>query len=330
MTPSTNRGVNFPVEAAGIGLGWLAITFRAHTDSGRGALLRQVLHAVGVDDPRPRARGIRGYDQALDVLTESAVGWTDDRPREVHLTLKQADCSWERFAALLQVADGAESWQASRVDLNYDDQERTALPGDVEAAVVAGDVITRADRRVHSTYLGGVCQSVYVGAMSSDRTLNVYDKDQERADRTRGPVELGRYGVRWELRLKDDRATRAVRDLRQVAEPVSYFWQSVCSLVDFVDRRGVKAHHTERAQRLAWFAELTGAAARLKPYRAREAESETRRYWRLHRWLFTCAAAVAELQELAPNPLIIRELLADGADRLAQRRARAASRIHAA
>src|SRR5947209_15642828 len=97
VTPPTDRGVDFPV-----GLGWLGLTLRAHTDSGRAALISDILAAVGEDDPRERGP-IRGYPEALGVLDESAIGWTDERPREVHLTLKQTDCTWWRFSNLLGV-----------------------------------------------------------------------------------------------------------------------------------------------------------------------------------------------------------------------------------
>jgi Replication initiation factor len=334
MTPSTKRGVNFP-ESAAVGLGWLSLTFRSHSDTTRGLLVRQVLEAIGESDPRPRDRAIKGYTDALDVLSDSAIGWTDERPREVHLTLKQQDCSWQRAGELLEVADGCESWRCTRLDLNFDDHTRAADPGTIAEACAAGQCVTRVDLdQVESIARRCIVQSVYVGSRSSDRYLNVYDKDAERAQVLGKPVALGTYGVRWELRLRNERATaqlNALRGLADVDELLAAFWGAVSTLVDFRQRdRSRRGHHLDGLPRVAWFARLAGDVARQSTYLPRAPETEDWRYWRLHRWLFGCAAAVAELVQRSPDREILYELISDGAERLEQRRLRAAARVAAA
>jgi len=310
----------------------LSITFRAWSETQRGPLLRTVLEAIGEDDPRSRHAGIKGYADSLDVLDASAVGWTDDRPRELHLTLKQRDCSWSRFAALMDVADAAESWKVARLDLNYDDRARHATPADVSDAMVAGDVVTRCDREhFDGRTVGGQLLSVYVGKLQSDRCLNVYDKDAEQAQVLRQPVAIGTHGVRWELRVKDERATtlaQTLRTLPDVDELLQTFWHAVTSLVDFRARAGASraTHHNEDLVRLPWFSALAGDAARQASYLPRAPEAEHVRWWRLERWLKSqVVATLAEYVEQADDSVVaLQSLLEVGADRLQLRRDRAA------
>jgi hypothetical protein len=150
------------------------------------------------------------------------------------------------------------------------------------------------------------------------------------------PIALGTYGVRWELRLRDERATaqlKALRAVPDVDELRTAFWSAICSLVDFRARdRSRRGHHVANAElpRLDWFARLAGEAVRQTTYLAREPESDDWRYWRLHRWLFSCAAAVAELVRRDQDHDVLYELLAEGAERLQRRRERAAARVTAA
>jgi hypothetical protein len=326
MTPPTNRGVNFP-DTAPIGLGWLSITFRAKTHTEGVFLTRRIAEAIGEPHPRERERGIQGYETAFDVLSSSAIGRTTDRPMEAHLTLKQSDCSWQRFAALVELADTCESWRVSRLDLNYDDAARTATPQAVQAAISAGHVVTRADRQNHAVARGGVISSVYVGSRASDRLLNVYDKDAERADALREPIAIGTYGVRWELRLKDARAIAAVAELRGLDDTgalVRFFWSLVRSLVDFrhAAEPGRTGHHYEVRPLLDWWRDLVDDAERRALYERRQPEDPNWRMWRKTRWLNTCAVAVAEVVEFQPDPLWLRELVRYGSEVLAERRAR--------
>jgi Replication initiation factor len=310
-----------------VGLGWLSVTLRAWTANGRGPLLRQLVHAVGEDDARPRQTGIKGYPQALDVLDCSAVGWTDDRPTEVHLTLKQTDCTWERFDRVMAVADGAESWKVARLDLNVDDVARRATAQDVLQACQARNVVTRADVSSPEVAGRGAIQSVYIGSRASDRHLCVYDKDAERAQAMRAPIALGTHGVRWELRLRDQRATAAARACRS-SRGLRDFWHQVLLLVDFrersteVDRR----HGGRRSRRLDWFAELVGDQERQPPYAPRVPEDEYVRAWRLRRWVVDMARPLAEVAEVEPE-WFMRELMAEGFRKLADRRARATQAV---
>jgi Replication initiation factor len=335
MTPPTNSGVNFPDDAA-IGLGWLSLTLYSWTANERGRVVHGLLDALGESEPRTRERGPKHYDQGVDVLGASAIGWTDERPTEVHLTLKQRDCSWQRFAAILQLADACERWKATRVDLNYDDAARVVEPAELVSACRDGNAVTRVDLdRVQAVMVGGVVQSVYVGQRSSERYLCVYDKDAERAAAERKPVAVGTHGVRWELRQHDERATQMVKRVRALRDAHALreaFWSAVVSLVDFRqrDRSGRVGHHYEKWPRLEWFSRLAGQLARQASYLARTPEREDVRLWRLDKWLVHCAAAVAEWQEKHENPTAMRDLLDFGATKLADRRARTRAVISAA
>jgi Replication initiation factor len=328
MTPPTKRGVDSPV-----GLGWLSLTLRAHSDNERSQLIRDVLQAAGEADARPRSTGIKGYPQALDVLDASAVGWTDERPREVHLTLKQRDCSWERFDALMRLADRCESANVARLDLNVDDRARVATPADVAAACVQRQVVTRVDAQHVETHGHGLAiESVYIGSRASDRHLNVYDKDVEQAHALRRPVPLGTYGVRWELRLRADRAAAAARAFSSRRDPAA-FWHLVLQLVDFADRPSDRQHGRRGAHRLTWFAALVGDQSRDVPYGPRPLEDPDVRLARLQGWLARqIARPLAEVDEhySGRGVLFVRELLADGYSRLAERRARSRSQVAAA
>lgn len=314
---------------ADVALGWLSLTLHAWTEAERGPLLRRTLDALGESEPRPRAKGPQHYQEGLDVLSSSAIGWREDRPTELHLTLKQSDCSWPRFAALMEVADAASDWKVSRVDLNYDDARRVAEPGDVLDACWSGNVVTRVEaENAEGIAKNGHYQTAYVGARASDRYLCVYDKDAERAHALKQPVAVGTHGVRWELRLRDERATGVVRHIRDLVDVYALresFWQAIVSLIDFRERPASarRTHHLEKLPRLAWFARLAGQLARQATYLPRPEENDAKRLWRLNHWLFHVSAAVAEWAEKHPDPLIVRELLQDGGDKLERRRARA-------
>jgi Replication initiation factor len=336
-TPPTRRGVHFPAEGASpVGLGWLSITVRGRDELDRAHIARQLVDVLDAD-PRPRERGIKGYEHAVDLLAESALGWTDRRPNEVHLTLKQSDCTWQRLADVVACAEQFEEWHATRLDLNYDDVERRVEPDEVLAAGRRGDVVTRAARfsRTEDYRRGGLelASSVYIGSIDSDRRLNVYDKDLERAQALGQPVALGTYGVRWELRLRDDRATRTLLEIcartREVAELAAFFWRNVLDLVDFRTATAATGHHNESRERLPWFAQLVGPLERGQGYHPRPPEPANFRLWRLERWLrHQVASAIAELDELQPigehgGPGFVSQLVESGYRRLLQRRARA-------
>lgn len=332
MTPLTKSGVNFP-ESAPVGLGWLSLTVHAWTEVERSRVVGGMLTAVGESDPRVREHGVKHYESGLDVLSGSAIGWTEKRPTEVHLTLKQSDCSWGRLAELVELAKECAAWKVTRLDLNYDDATRAASPAAVMDACADGNAVTRVDLdRVQGIVVNREIQSVYVGQRSSDRYLNVYDKDAERAHALKKPVALGTHGIRWELRLKDERATALVQKLmtlRDVDELRETFWAAVTSLVDFRQRAGTRGrgHHLEKLPRLDWFAQLAGQLARQSTYLPRVVESEDVRLWRLNRWIFHSAAALAEWAEKHPHPTIVREMLDYGAERLAEKRFRARAQL---
>jgi Replication initiation factor len=334
MTPPTDRGVYSPSDASvvgsactDVGLGWLSVTMRADRPTERGHLVRQVLHAVG-DVGRVREHGLKGYPQALDVLTGSAVGWTDERPTEVHLTLKQSDCSWERFDAVMAIATAAANCKVTRLDLNVDDLGRRVRPLEVLAAYRGGDVVSRLQKSSDGSVYGRdgriLQESVYLGALGGDRSLNVYDKDLERANVTGKPVELGTHGIRWELRLRDERATRAAGELNSSRKNAVHFWRLVLGLVDFRTRSADRQHGSRRTARAPWFAELVGDLEREPVYSQRVPEDPWTRAWRLRRWIVSVAAPLAEVAEVEPE-WFVRELLRGGFERLAARRSRASS-----
>jgi DNA relaxase NicK len=185
----------------------------------------------------------------------------------------------------------------SRVDGCYDDRVRRAESADVAEAFRRGDTLTHVRRmKVFNKYTttpdGDVMldgSAVYIGSATSAAMLRVYDK----------AAESGRpdAGIRWELQLSHEHATRFVAGAVASGDHLgAYVLASIRGLVDFRDRSG---HERGDAERIG----LNGPA-RVDSLERRGA------------WLARQAAPSLALLYFALGPDWLNDLLRSGQERL--------------
>ncbi len=177
---------------------------------------------------------------------------------EVHVVLPGSWCAAAgdpgcRGVLLWMSAKGG---HATRIDLALDDWWRVVTPGDVSAAIDAGQLVSHAKRADDLRQLrGGDGESVYIGSRTSRVMLRVYDKRAE---------SHGKHdSIRWELELKQEAAERA-------AYPVAIkSWGPLFSsyMRRFVDFRDPGSNaRARRRTRLAWWEEIISSIEPAPPY----------------------------------------------------------------
>lgn len=209
-----------------------------------------------VDVSHEQGNGARGYRRlfrlpgGINLYCIPVSGSSDHAHFEIKGELATA-MGAGRFRALFRYLDAmfGGSWRATRLDLAWDHVPFTPL--DVLAAVMSGDVRTRARRdslKTHEAPLSadeGLTTSL--GSRQSTALMRVYDK--------RGPV-------RCELQLNKERAAAVCRVLaeREFAEWSCYGLGVLRDFVDFVDSES--SLNRSRQALLGWWAEFLGGAER--------------------------------------------------------------------
>lgn len=290
VTPESDTGVQIASRICGtlggVGHGGWRLTGWCGA-FGRARFIEELCKVIG--RPRPRAGAVPiGYDAAVWLQDASLLCTSAVRVDEVHLQVTQSDAErmgWAKLRRLVVLFESlCDRWQSSRFDVNVD-VVNGADPDVLFAALRGGQVVTHVaiDKcRMQMTVAGS--GTLEIGRRVSDRMLRVYRAEFVHADAVAGTV-------RYELELKGDAATAAVRmffglddsDKRLPSSAIlPLFWSMVRGFVDFCDRANFA--HTEDARRhpLSWWAELVGGAAvvRLERQVAEHVEAEVARAMR--------------------------------------------------
>lgn len=214
-------------------------------------------------------RGIRGYPVSWICLAGNGTGLLGTgaprRPKEVHVSLSGGIVStWtpEALQSVLRWIEGNKG-KATRLDLALDDRQSLRLPAQVYQAIEAGQAVTCAEKwkLIHGGIFeknGMTGDTLEIGSRHSQTFLRVYDKRSQMKATEHEDWES--FGVRWELELKEERASVASGMLR--ALPQEEWLEAVVGvLVAHLDFRDTSWDEVRmdrcRAARLPWWEELT-------------------------------------------------------------------------
>ena len=158
--------------------------------------------------------------------------------------------------------------KATRVDLAFDDYDRTYEPVHVKEACTSVEEGGTAEAVTHASKIlfleesevnGGPTGpgTLYIGSKESRQRLRVYDKYFE----SDGAIN----SIRWELQTRDAAADGA---LRQLASSIGSWSETFASrLVSFVDFRDPETgDRPTRRERSSWFAQLVGLILKSSVY----------------------------------------------------------------
>jgi Replication initiation factor len=305
---------NTGVEMTGVGLGWLQGTIKWVKP-------QQVLHllsdAIG-SEAEDRPGGTRWYSESATIGLHALAAWAPrNRPDavETYFEVRQSALDELGGAASLSLAAQLQDLGArfSRVDGYYDDRVRRVESSGVAEAFRRGDTLTHVRRmKVFNKFTtapdGDVIpdgSTVYIGSATSAAMLRVYDK----------AAESGRpdAGVRWELQLRHEHATRFVAGAVASGDRLgAYVLGSIRDLVDFRDRSG--HGRGDRSPLLDWWAAIVGDAERVGLNGPARVDSLARR----GAWLERQAAPSLALLYFAHGPDWLNDLLRSGQERLTE------------
>ena len=186
-------------------------------------------------------------------------------PREVHVDLSGGIVSaWEipHLQAVLAWVIAMKG-HFTRIDCALDDRAASVPVSQIQAAIDAGQMVTRAtnvDTHASSSADTGESRgtALYIGSPASQTRLRIYDKRLELQQKHR--PNWADFGTRWELEFRKDRADACARRL---AESDPLLWQElvVGLLRSHLDFRETTRDHDSaarcRAPLVAWWEQLT-------------------------------------------------------------------------
>lgn len=241
---------------------WLAFTLPD-------ASVKEVCTVLGGDWIETES-GFRGYPQSWVMNEGYGVGklgtGAPRRLREVHVDLSGGIVSawpFESMQGILRWIRGQQG-QLTRIDCALDDRKGLVALETINAAILAGQVITRVRELENrgKIDLRQKCRSkgatLYFGSSQSQTRLRIYDKRLELQSKERPDWE--HFGIRWELQFKDERAQACGQALASLDQ--SDWHEFLVSLLrSHVDFRDVAADDPDwvrcQAPLLPWWAELT-------------------------------------------------------------------------
>ena len=96
--------------------------------------------------------------------------------------------------------------------------------------------------------------TLYIGSLQSEVYFCIYEKDYEQYKKHDIPIEDAEVKNRFEIRLKNERAFYAIRDLLEHDNPERTAFQIINRYVRFVDRDDTKPRSDWRInEEWAWF-----------------------------------------------------------------------------
>lgn len=219
--------------------------------------------------------GFRGYPMSWILAPDThgigkmGSGRPSD-PAEVHVDLSGGIVSsWlpEKLQTLLRWVF-AEGGHLTRLDCALDDRESSVHVDQVKQAVEQGQCVTRAGK-FQSLYGASMAngavtgQTLYFGSPKSHTMLRVYDKRLEA--KSKGREDWERFGVRWELELRKERANACGQALAGLSPSdwVEYLVSILRSYIDFRETtREASSVDRCRAPLLPWWVALTNGFAK--------------------------------------------------------------------
>ena len=85
--------------------------------------------------------------------------------------------------------------------------------------------------------------TLYIGSLKSEVYFCIYEKDYEQYKKNNIPIEDAEVKNRFEIRLKNERAFHAVRDLLEYDDPERTAFGIINRYIKFVDRDNTKPHN---------------------------------------------------------------------------------------
>lgn len=274
--------------------------------------------------------GFRGYPKSWLVTQGHGVGklgtGSPRRVREVHVDLSGGIVSGWDFGRM----QGALRWireqkgQLTRIDCALDDRKGLVSLETIQAAILAGQVITRVRELENrgKIDLREKCRSkgitLYIGSSQSKTRLRIYDKRLELQDKGRPDWE--NFGVRWELQLKDERAQACGQALASL-DQADWHEFIVSLLRSHVDFRDVTEDDPDwvrcQAPLLPWWAQLTEGFRKGRLV----IEKEARGLDDVKNWASRSLAPMLAVLSVAPEAgeEWLRKMIAAGADRWTNR-----------
>lgn len=187
---------------------WLAFTLPTGS-------AQETMQVLGGDWTKAET-GFRGYPTSwITAGTGRGIGklGTGARrdPLEVHVDLSAgivAQWPHDKVRSIVQwILD--KKGHLTRIDCAFDDRAGSVPLSTIKDAVNAGQCVTRADHMqcissgsIHKGTPTG--ETIYIGSRQSQTLLRIYDKRLELQARDQEDWE--KYGIRWEMELKKDRA----------------------------------------------------------------------------------------------------------------------------
>lgn len=268
------------VEVTPHGVGWLRGTVPNEMRAGVGQFLTMLY-----GDGEVREFGLWFYDRSIAWANGASINYQSTVER---LAITKGRVAVELPATALEDFDGvmvrqimrqlnAYGWQATRVDVSYDDYERLISPRELfkqiyEPSLYAGKPIRadfsgflRIQHKVEHHRVKGLLHDEVDfgrrGSTGSGKYLRIYDKFLE----SNGRLNC----VRWELELADERARMAWEAICRVngdmiegvnAGVASVIGSMIGASVDFKKRTGDK--NLDRLERYDWWQELLARMGR--------------------------------------------------------------------
>ncbi|HMU54098.1 MAG TPA: replication initiation factor domain-containing protein [Nitrospira sp.] len=191
-------------------------------------------------------------------------------PAEVHVDLSGGIVSsWlpEKLQSVLRwVLE--EGGHLTRLDCALDDRASSVQVERVQQAVEQGQCVTRAGK-FQALYGASMAngevtgQTLYFGSPKSNTMLRVYDKRLEA--QSKGREDWERFGVRWELELRKERANACGQALAKLptSDWIEYLVSILRGYIDFRDtNREASSVERCRAPLLPWWLALTEGFAK--------------------------------------------------------------------
>lgn len=322
----SNTSHQTPILAPRLSIGWIQGTLRAETET-----LREVL--------RPFLGAFREVDFGSKLYRRQArteegawIQWhptmrADARQGEHRVVVPGEVCErlgWLECVSLI-VALEARGFRWTRLDVSWDDRERVMLPHQVGEEFDAGRKLGHVQKGNLVRGLGTEAgETLYIGKRKSPLFGRVYDKDAERAARTGEAVQVGVWGIRWELEAKGARAQLLAQEVVLITGELGGDYERGCARAfwsvwrGFCDFRQVEKgeDHPERKPLSEWWVRLIGQADRVVLSVPRKRSGIQKRYARfLGQYARTVAlfhvwsTGVVE-EGNAPNDQVLSPLLA--------------------
>ena len=195
--PATNRGVETLTTEQ---IDWISMTLPI--DATR-------RWPDGLETASTTTKSFNGYDTAVEYPDGRIELTSSNRPEMgCHLVLSGTTCSNLRdwLPRILQNSWG-EMGRVTRFDLALDDERGRTNPRDASQYIATGEVICRAREYPVNQDVRGGGYTQYLGKMSSEVHVCIYEKD----------AEQGRYGfkTRVEIRFKGKKADKAAKTYLQ-------------------------------------------------------------------------------------------------------------------